>query len=91
MDTRSDAFTLERGGSPRSSVGTSLSREAAALLACDVEEPQEPSSKDINYDKFFKDLDELREVRTLYDAVEDAACPKRLPHDFRWWPQDDRG
>ena len=51
-------------------MGTSWSREAAALLACDVEEPQEPSSKDIDYDQFFKDLDELREVRKLYDAVE---------------------
>ena len=58
-------------------MGTSWSREAAALLACDAEEPREPSSKDINYEKFFKDLDELREVRKLYDAVEDAACPKK--------------
>ena len=53
-------------------MGTSLSREAAALLECDVEEPQEPSSKDINYDQFFKDLDDLREVRKLYDDAEDA-------------------
>ena len=61
------------------------------MLECDVEEPQEPSSKDINYEKFFKDIDELREVRKLYDDAEDAACPKRLPHDFKWWPQDERG
>ena len=25
------------------------------------------------------------------DDAEDAACPKRLPHEFKWWPQDDRG
>ena len=61
------------------------------MLECDVEEPQEPSSKDINYEKFFKDIDELREVRKLYDDAEDTACPKRLPHDFKWWPQDERG
>ena len=72
-------------------MGTAWSREAAALLECDVEEPQEPSSKDIDYDRFFKDIDELREVRKLYDAAEDTACPKRLPHDFKWWPQDERG
>ena len=72
-------------------MGTAWSREAAALLECDVEEPQEPSSKDINYEKFFKDIDELREVRKLYDDAEDTACPKRLPHDFKWWPQDERG
>ena len=72
-------------------MGTAWSREAAALLECDVEEPQEPSSKDINYEKFFKDIDELREVRKLYDDYEDTACPKRLPHDFKWWPQDERG
>ena len=54
-------------------MGTAWSREAAALLECDVEEPQEPSSKDINYEKFFKDIDELREVRKLYDAVEDLS------------------
>ena len=61
------------------------------MLECDVEEPQEPSSKDIDYDRFFKDIDELREVRKLYDDAEDTACPKRLPHDFKWWPQDERG
>ena len=72
-------------------MGTAWSREAAALLECDVEEPQEPSSKDIDYDRFFKDIDELREVRKLYDDAEDTACPKRLPHDFKWWPQDERG
>ena len=72
-------------------MGTAWSREAAALLECDVEEPQEPSSKDIDYDRFFKDIDELREVRAMYDAAEDTACPKRLPHDFKWWPQDERG
>ena len=61
------------------------------MLECDVEEPQEPSSKDIDYDRFFKGVDELREVRKLYDDAEDTACPKRLPHDFKWWPQDERG
>ena len=61
------------------------------MLECDVEEPQEPSSKDIDYDRFFQDIDELREVRKLYDDAEDTACPKRLPHDFKWWPQAERG
>ena len=55
--------------------------EAAALLECDVEEPQEPSSKDINYEKFFKDIDELRGVRKLSDGLEEQrarGCPRLM-------------
>ena len=56
---------------PLVDMGTSLSREAAALLACDVEEPQEPASKDIDYDQFFKDCFK-KELATFHKQAQGA-------------------
>ena len=72
-------------------MGTAQSREAAALLETDFVEDAPPKAKAVAYETFFKDVEELRACRAAYDKAEEKACPGRLPHEFKWWPQDARG